>query len=90
MSCSRRYPSTANGIIREIDRKKTSISEEEAARIVGYFDKDGDGLLAYHEFMTMLQATKTSVFTKFLDSKPYEQELQERGQRFAHGRMLEC
>ena len=47
-----------------LDRKSDySISEEEAANIVGFFDKDGDGILQYHEFMTMLQSTKTSVLT---------------------------
>ena len=36
-------------------RSDKTISEEEAARIVGFFDKEGDGYLRYHEFMTMLQ-----------------------------------
>ena len=48
-----------------LDRRSDhSISEEEAANIVGFFDKDGDGILQYHEFMTMLQATKNSVLAK--------------------------
>jgi len=45
-------------------RSDKSITEEEAARIVGFFDKEGDGHLRYHEFMTMLQSTKNSVLTK--------------------------
>ena len=49
-----------HGLDRQSD---SSISEEEAANIVGFFDKDGDGHLKYHEFMSMLQATKTSVLT---------------------------
>lgn len=49
---------------REIDRRRVSISHEEAQRIVGYFDKDGDGLLSYSEFMSVLQSTKNSVLTK--------------------------
>ena len=43
---------------REIDRRrhdKGSISEEEATRIVGFFDRDGDGELSYSEFMRALQ-----------------------------------
>ena len=47
-----------------LDRQSNNtISEEEAANIVGFFDKDGDGHLTYAEFMTMLQATKNSVLT---------------------------
>ena len=40
-----------------------SITEQEAANIVGFFDQNGDGHLQYHEFMTMLQGTKNSVLT---------------------------
>ena len=29
-------------------------------------DKDGDGFLQYHEFMTMLQSTTTSVLTQVM------------------------
>jgi len=48
-----------------LDRQKdSSISEDEAANIVGFFDRDGDGFLKYHEFMNMLQSTKNSVLTK--------------------------
>ena len=43
-----------------------SITEDEAANILAYFDKDKDGFLQYHEFMTMLQATKTSVLTQVM------------------------
>lgn len=50
-----------HGLDRQSDR---TITEEEAARIVGFFDKEGDGYLRYHEFMTMLQSTKNSVLTK--------------------------
>ena len=47
-----------------LDRQQdNTISEEEAANIVGFFDKDGDGHLRYAEFMNMLQSTKTSVLT---------------------------
>ena len=49
------------GLDRQADK---TITEQEAANIVGFFDKDGDGHLAYHEFMTMLQSTKNSVLTK--------------------------
>jgi hypothetical protein len=41
----------------------STISEEEAANIVGFFDRDGDGHLRYAEFMNMLQGTKNSVLT---------------------------
>merc|ERR1719284_1320466 len=48
-----------------LDRAADStITEEEAANIVGFFDKDGDGHLRYHEFMNMLQSTKNSVLTQ--------------------------
>jgi len=50
-----------HGLDRQSDM---TITEEEAARIVGFFDKEGDGYLRYHEFMTMLQSTKNSVLTK--------------------------
>lgn len=51
-------------------RSDKTITEEEAARIVGFFDKEGDGYLRYHEFMTMLQSTKNSVLTtKVLTSR---------------------
>jgi len=49
-----------HGLDRSSDQ---TISEDEAANIVGFFDKDGDGHLKYHEFMNMLQSTKTSVLT---------------------------
>ena len=53
-----------------LDRMSVNtITEEEAARIVGFFDKEGDGYLRYHEFMQMLQSTKNSVLTKKVLSK---------------------
>ena len=55
---------------REIDRKRANrgeISEDEAMNIVAFFDRDGDGLLSYSEFMNCLQTTKTSIMaTKVL------------------------
>lgn len=50
-----------HGLDRQSDH---TISEQEAANIVGFFDKDGDGHLSYSEFMNMLQATKNSILTK--------------------------
>ena len=48
-----------------LDRRHDgSISEDEAANILAFFDKDKDGYLQYHEFMNMLQSTKNSVLTK--------------------------
>jgi Ca2+-binding EF-hand superfamily protein len=56
-----------------LDRKrheKGSIDEEEAMNIVAFFDRDGDGLLSYAEFMSCLQTTKTSVLaTKILSHR---------------------
>lgn len=49
---------------RGLDRKahdKGSITEDEAMNIVAFFDRDGDGLLSYSEFMSCLQTTKNSV-----------------------------
>ena len=49
---------------REIDRRRHergTITVEEASRIVGFFDRDGDGELSYSEFMRALQTTKNSV-----------------------------
>jgi len=52
---------------RGLDRvQDNSITEDEAANILAYFDKDGDGYLQYHEFMSMLQSTKNSVLTKVM------------------------
>ena len=50
-----------HGLDRQQDK---TITEQEAANIVGFFDQNGDGHLSYHEFMTMLQSTKNSVLTK--------------------------
>jgi len=41
----------------EIDRAKAYLSEEEAARILSFFDRDGQGVLRYNEFMRLLQGT---------------------------------
>lgn len=50
-----------------LDRARdNSISEDEAANILAFFDKDKDGYLQYHEFMNMLQSTKNSVLSKAL------------------------
>jgi len=52
---------------RGLDRARDdSISEDEAANILAFFDKDKDGFLQYHEFMTMLQHTKNSVLSQVL------------------------
>ena len=59
----------------EINRRraeKGSITEDEAMNIVAFFDRDGDGLLSYSEFMNCLQTTKTSIMaTKVLDNDPF-------------------
>merc|ERR1719506_3010064 len=41
----------------EIDRAKAQVSEEDAARMLSYFDRDGQGVLRYNEFMRLLQGT---------------------------------
>merc|ERR1719506_1992422 len=41
----------------EIDRAKAQVSEEEAARMLSFFDRDGQGVLRYNEFMRLLQGT---------------------------------
>jgi Ca2+-binding EF-hand superfamily protein len=41
----------------EIDRARIQLPEEEAARIMSYFDRDGQGVLRYNEFMRLLQGT---------------------------------
>merc|ERR1711920_585541 len=41
----------------EIDRARVDVSEEEAARLLSYFDRDGQGVLRYNEFMRLLQGT---------------------------------
>ncbi len=52
---------------RGLDRQRdNTITEDEAANILAYFDKDKDGFLQYHEFMTMLQSTKNSVLTQVM------------------------
>ena len=52
----------AGGRGHEIDRDRAHISEEEACRIVGFFDSDGDGQLSYAEFMAILQDSKRKMF----------------------------
>jgi hypothetical protein len=49
-----------------IDRKAISVSVEEATHLVAFFDRDGDGLLSYSEFMRLLQHTKTSIMSSEL------------------------
>merc|ERR1712232_1476347 len=39
----------------EIDRARASVSEEEAAHLMAFFDRDGQGVLKYNEFMRLLQ-----------------------------------
>jgi len=39
----------------EIDRARASVSVEEAAHIMAFFDRDGQGVLQYNEFMRLLQ-----------------------------------
>mmetsp|Transcript_12017 Transcript_12017/g.24161 ORF Transcript_12017/g.24161 Transcript_12017/m.24161 type:complete len:343 (+) Transcript_12017:112-1140(+) len=52
---------------RGLDRQRDdTISTDEAANILAFFDKDKDGYLQYHEFMTMLQHTKNSVLSQVL------------------------
>lgn len=41
----------------EIDRAKAQVSEEEAARMLAYFDRSCSGTLQYNEFMRLLQGT---------------------------------
>merc|ERR1712203_1204982 len=41
----------------EIDRARAHVSEKEAARILAFFDRDGQGVLRYNEFMRLLQGT---------------------------------
>merc|ERR1712083_1088040 len=41
----------------EINRARVDVGEEEAARLLSYFDRDGQGVLRYNEFMRLLQGT---------------------------------
>jgi len=41
----------------EIDRAMAQVSEEEAAGMLSFFDRDGQGVLRYNEFMRLLQGT---------------------------------
>lgn len=45
----------------EIDRSRVSVTEEEAARMLAFFDLDGQGVLRYNEFMRLLQGTIEAV-----------------------------
>jgi len=45
----------------EIDRAGADVTPEEAARLLAYFDRDGDGSLEYNEFMRVLQDSKHMV-----------------------------
>lgn len=39
----------------EIDRARADVDEEEAARVLAFFDRDGRGVLRYNEFIRLLQ-----------------------------------
>ncbi|CAK0814733.1 unnamed protein product [Prorocentrum cordatum] len=39
----------------ELDRAHNFVTEEEAARMMAFFDRDGQGLLRYNEFIRLLQ-----------------------------------
>ena len=41
----------------EIDRARAQVTEEEAARMLAYFDRSSTGFLHYNEFMRLLQGT---------------------------------
>lgn len=41
----------------EIDRARAQVTDEEAARMLAYFDRSGTGFLHYNEFMRLLQGT---------------------------------
>ena len=41
----------------EIDRARAQVTDEEAARMLAYFDRSGSGFLHYNEFMRLLQGT---------------------------------
>lgn len=40
-----------------LDRARANVTEQDAARILSYFDRDGNGTLRYNEFMRLLQGT---------------------------------
>lgn len=42
----------------ELNRARTHVTPEEAAHLVAFFDRDGDGHLTYSEFMRLLQDSK--------------------------------
>lgn len=41
----------------EIDRARAYVTQEEAARMMSFFDRDNSGYLRYNEFMRLLQGT---------------------------------
>jgi len=41
----------------EIDRARNEVTEEEAARLLAFFDRQGQGMLRYSEFIRLLQGT---------------------------------
>ena len=49
----------SNGIAvgHEIDRARANKTQDEAARILAHFDRDGNGQLAYNEFKRLLQGS---------------------------------
>ena len=57
----------------EIDRARAQVTEEEAARMLAYFDRSCTGTLQYNEFMRLLQGT-----LDLTDEAPLEPELARR------------
>jgi len=53
----------------EIDRRAASVSADEAAHLLAFFDRDGDGCLEYNEFMRLLQDSKHQVMASAEISK---------------------
>ena len=57
----------------EIDRARARVTEEEAARMLAYFDRSCTGTLQYNEFMRLLQGT-----LDLTEEAPLEPELARR------------
>lgn len=57
----------------EIDRARAKVTEEEAARMLAYFDRSCTGTLQYNEFMRLLQGT-----LDLTEEAPLEPELARR------------
>ncbi|CAK9021392.1 Probable calcium-binding protein CML18 (Calmodulin-like protein 18) [Durusdinium trenchii] len=57
----------------EIDRARAQVTEEEAARMLAYFDRSCTGTLQYNEFMRLLQGT-----LDLTDEAPWDPELARR------------